>query len=119
MAQIKIYGLRETLDNQKSQVSEAIHRAVTESLGLPFEKRFHRFFAMEEDDFCFLRPLETIFNLEISMFEGRTTDNQKQVIRALFHELGALGFAPHDVEITIFETPRHNSGAFAARAATN
>lgn len=111
MAQIKIYGLRETLSNNKTQVSQAIHRAVTESLGLPIEKRFHRFIAFDEEDFLFPSDRSKRYLiLEISMFEGRTIETKKQLIRALFHELNALGFAPHDVEITIFETPRHNWG---------
>lgn len=48
--------------------------------------------------------------VEISLFEGHTKETKKSLIRGLFAELGALGFAAQDVEITIFETPRHNWG---------
>jgi phenylpyruvate tautomerase PptA (4-oxalocrotonate tautomerase family) len=49
--------------------------------------------------------------IEISMFEGRSVEAKKALIRLLFERLGAvLGIGPQDVEITIFETPMHNRG---------
>ena len=111
MAQIKIYGLRETLNEHKIQISEAIHGAVIESLALPVDKRFHRFFALDEDDFLFPSDRSKRYLiLEISMFEGRSIETKKQLTRALFRNLSALDFNSQDVEITIFETPRHNWG---------
>jgi phenylpyruvate tautomerase PptA (4-oxalocrotonate tautomerase family) len=45
------------------------------------------------------------------MFEGRTVEAKKNLIRLLFTRIEAeAGIRPHDVEITIFETPRHNWG---------
>ena len=111
MAQIKIYGLRETIDENKSQISEAIHGAVIESLALPVDKRFHRFLALDEADFLFPSDRSNRYLIiEISMFEGRSIETKKRLIRALFEKLNAQNFAPQDVEITIFETPRHNWG---------
>jgi phenylpyruvate tautomerase PptA (4-oxalocrotonate tautomerase family) len=45
------------------------------------------------------------------MFEGRSVETKKQLIRALFARLHQQGLvSPQDLEITITETPRHNWG---------
>ena len=111
MAQIKIYGLQSALQNRQREISDAIHAAVVESLALPQDKRFHRFFALDRDDFFF--PADRSDNyliLEISMFEGRSVETKKQLIRALSDHLNEIGIAPQDVEITLFETPRAHWG---------
>lgn len=111
MAQIKIYGLKSALEGRRDAISDAIHGAVMEHLGLPREKRFHRFLALEPEDFVFPADRSASYLiLEISMFEGRAVDTKKALIRGLFANLGALGLAASNVEITIFETPRSNWG---------
>jgi phenylpyruvate tautomerase PptA (4-oxalocrotonate tautomerase family) len=111
LAQIKIYGLRSALQGRHEVLSNAIHRAVTEVLALPQEKRFHRFIALETDAFFFPPDRSEKYTIiEISMFEGRETQTKKQLIRRLFEELQQIGIEPQDVEITIFETPRANWG---------
>jgi hypothetical protein len=42
MAQIKIYGLRTSLDPIKKQLSDAIHGCVVEAFRYPADKRAHR-----------------------------------------------------------------------------
>lgn len=112
MAQIKIYGLRAHLDKHRSSLSDAIHAGVMDALSYPAEKRFHRFIALEPDDFVFptdRTPQYTI--IEISMFEGRSVDAKKALIRALYTNIGrACGIEANDVEITISETPKENWG---------
>ena len=111
MAQVKITALKSALEGRKLQISNAIHAALVEHLSLPNEKRFHRFFALEADDFLFpVDRSDAYLILEISMFEGRARETKKALIGALFANLGALGIASQDVEITIFETPRANWG---------
>ena len=45
------------------------------------------------------------------MFEGRSIEAKKRLIRLLFERLEReCGIAPMDVEVTIFETPQHNWG---------
>lgn len=45
------------------------------------------------------------------MFEGRTVEAKKALIRLMFERFEKeLGIAPVDLEMTIFETPRHNWG---------
>ena len=45
------------------------------------------------------------------MFEGRAVETKKRLLRLLFERLEQdLEIMPQDVEITIFETPKHNWG---------
>jgi phenylpyruvate tautomerase PptA (4-oxalocrotonate tautomerase family) len=47
--------------------------------------------------------------VEISMFEGRSKEPKKELMRLLFRRFEAeLGIAPQDLEITIRESPRKN-----------
>jgi phenylpyruvate tautomerase PptA (4-oxalocrotonate tautomerase family) len=49
--------------------------------------------------------------IELSMFEGRSVETKKALIRLLFKRFERiLNISPPDVEITIFETPQHNWG---------
>ena len=112
MAQIKIYGLKQHLNPIKAQLSDVIHACVVEALAFPPGKRAHRFFPLEVEDFYYpsdRSPRYTI--LEISLFEGRSIETKKHLIRLLFERTQqALNFTPADLEITMTETPRHNWG---------
>lgn len=112
MAQIKIYGESRHLNAIKLKLSDVIHACVVEALQFPPDKRAHRFFPLAEDDF-FYPPGRTkqYTIIEISMFEGRSVETKKRLIRLLFERLaGELGIGAQDIEITIFETPKQNWG---------
>jgi len=112
MAQIKIYGVKEHLNPIKAQLSDVIHSCVVDALAFPKDKRAHRFFPLDAEDFYYTAgrtPRYTI--VEISMFEGRTIETKKQLIRLLFERTQQeLDLSPADLEITITETPKHNWG---------
>jgi phenylpyruvate tautomerase PptA (4-oxalocrotonate tautomerase family) len=112
MSQVKIFGQRQVLREKRAALSDAIHASLVEAIGLPAEKRFQRFIGLDAADF--IAPAdrsEQYIIIEISMFEGRSDESKKHLIRTLFAQLeSACGIAPHDVEITIFETPRQNWG---------
>lgn len=112
MAQVKIYGLRDQLDPVKRRLSDAIHAAVVEALAYPLDKRAHRFFPLERDDFFYPAGRTDRYTIvEISMFEGRTMETKKRLIRLLFERVReACGIGPADFEVTIFETPRGHWG---------
>lgn len=112
MGQIKVFGLKDTLAPIKETLSSAIHAAVVEAFQYPQEKKFHRFFPMEKEDFYFGSDrTENYIIIEISVFEGRSVEAKKKLIHLLYEKIGhACGISAQDVEITIFETPKHNWG---------
>ena len=112
MAQIKIYGIGTHLDPVKAKLSEVIHSCVVDALQFPAEKRAHRFFPLDAADFFYpAGRTERHTIIEISMFEGRSVETKKRLIRILFQRIHAeLGISPQDIEVTITETPKHNWG---------
>jgi len=111
MAQIVVYGHAAALRPRITELSDAIHAAAVEALGLPQAKRFHRFIPLDPD--CFIAPDDRSLDytiVEVTMFEERSVDTKKNFIRRLIQGLGSLGISATDVEITITETPRANWG---------
>lgn len=112
MGQIKIYGVKERLNPIKETLSNIIHSCMVDALEYPLDKKFHRFFPMDKEDFYFASERTQSYTIiEISMFEGRTIQAKKQLVKLLFERINnQLNISPQDVEITIFETPKHNWG---------
>ena len=112
MAQIKIYGLKDRVEPRREKLSDVIHSCIVDALGMPVDKRFHRFFPLQKADFIFpAGRSDDYIIIEISMFEGRTVATKKHLIALLFERIGSeLQIGAEDIEITIFETPRHNWG---------
>ncbi len=112
LSQIKIYGVKERLNPIKATLSDIIHACMVEALGLPDDKKFHRFFPMDKEDFYYPSDRTASYTiLEISMFEGRTVATKKQLLTLLFDKIHSqLAIAPQDIEMTIFETPKHHWG---------
>ncbi len=113
MGQIKIHGVADRLRPRRAQVSDAVHAAVVEAFAYPPDKRAHRFFYFDPEDYLY-PPADgrgddyTI--IEISIFEGRSTEAKKNLIRLIFDNLNQIGLTPVNVEITLTETPRANWG---------
>jgi phenylpyruvate tautomerase PptA (4-oxalocrotonate tautomerase family) len=112
MAQVKVYGRKGHLRQAREEISAVIHACVVEALGLPPEKKFHRFLPLEDEDFLFPSDRTERYTIvEISMFEGRTVEAKKRLIRLLYERFESKpGISPQDLEITIFETPRRDWG---------
>ncbi|MBD2777968.1 tautomerase family protein [Iningainema tapete] len=112
MSQVKIYGIKEHLDPIKQKLSDVIHSCVVDALQYPLDKRAHRFFPLHASDFFYPSGRTDGYTIiEISMFEGRSVDAKKQLIRLLFERVQQeLDISPQDLEITILETPKHNWG---------
>jgi 4-oxalocrotonate tautomerase family enzyme len=119
MAQVVVYGRRQSLDQRRSALSEAIHAAIMSALDYPPEKRFQRFIPLDEDDFIYPADRGADYTIiEISMFEGRTDAAKRALIAELFTRVETLaGISPHSLEITITETPRVNWGIRGQNAA--
>jgi phenylpyruvate tautomerase PptA (4-oxalocrotonate tautomerase family) len=112
MAQVKIYGLKSSLAEKSASLSFAIHAAVVEALAYPPDKKFHRFIALEKSEFIYPPDRSDNYTIiEISMFEGRSIEAKKSLIRLIFANIEReAGIDPHDIEITIFETPKASWG---------
>ena len=112
MSQVKIFGLRSHLGPVIPAVSDTIHSCVVDALHYPRDKRAHRFIQLETSEF-FYPPgrTEKYTIVEFSMFEGRSVEAKKTLIRLMFERFqNQLGIGPNDLEMTIFETPMHNWG---------
>ena len=112
MPQTKIYGISQYLNPIKNQLSAVIHSCFVDALQYPVEKYFHRFFPMDKSDFIFPSDKsQSYIIIEISMFEGRSDETKKNLIRLLIKRISErFRISQNDIEITIFETPKHNWG---------
>lgn len=112
MAQVKIYALASALTGQRERVSSTVHSCLVDAFALPENKRFHRFFPLEPENFIFPAGRSERYTvLEIHMFEGRSAEAKKRLIRLLFERFTAeLGYDVNDLELTLLETPQENWG---------
>jgi len=112
VAQIKIYGLKSNLDKNRFLISTSLHNAVMSALEYPPEKKFHRFITLEPSEFIYPSDRsEKYMIVEISMFEGRSIEAKKALIKGIYSNINKhAGITPQDIEITIFETPKENWG---------
>ena len=112
MPTAKIFGLREKLVPVRRALSTALHSCVADALKFPADKPLQRFFPLDREDFVF--PTDRTENytiIEISMFEGRSVETKKQLVRLIYERVpAATGIRREDIDITIFETPRHAWG---------
>lgn len=112
MAQIKIYGIKERLALIRELLSETIHESAVEALGLPVDKKFHRFFLMEKENMLYPEGRTDAYTIiEISLIEGRTVEAKKLLVRLLFDKIrDKVGIQHQDIEICIQESPASNWG---------
>jgi len=112
MAHIKIFGNKKFLQGKKEKISEEIHKAVVMAFQYPKDKKFHRYFDMEEENFIYPKDRsEKYLIIEISIFEGRSNEAKRTLIREIYKNLkNSLGIEGIDIEITISETPKVNWG---------
>jgi phenylpyruvate tautomerase PptA (4-oxalocrotonate tautomerase family) len=112
MAQVKIYGRAGHLSAHRETLSDCVHSCLVDALQLPADKRFQRFVGLADGDLVAPGDRSERYTIiEISMFEGRSVEAKKALIRLLFQRCAErIGIQPDDLEITIFETPRWNWG---------
>ena len=84
MSQIKVFGLRSHLGPIIPQVSDIIHSCVVDALDYPPDKRAHRFFQLDRSEFFYPAGRTDQYTIiELSMFEGRTTETKRKLIRLI------------------------------------
>ncbi len=106
---IVVYGIKESLNPIKARMSDVIHGCMQSVLGMPDDKRAHRFIPMNKEDFYYPGGRSNAYTvIEINMMQGREKETQKELIKSLFQEFEKqLGIMPIDLEITIKEQPPH------------
>ncbi len=109
---IRIYGIKEQLNPMKAQLSDVINQCMVEALCFPDNKRSHRFFPMEKENYYYPEGgIDAYIIIEISMMSGRSVEAKKKLIHLLFKKIESeLGVQSINVEITIFELPACNWG---------
>jgi phenylpyruvate tautomerase PptA (4-oxalocrotonate tautomerase family) len=67
---------------------------------------------VDEEDFLYPSGRSERYTIiEISLFEGRSDEAKKALIRSLYANFRArLAYNPEDLEVTLFETPQANWG---------
>ncbi|MCL1048534.1 tautomerase family protein [Shewanella abyssi] len=106
---IVIYGIKENLSPIKAELSNAIHQSMQTILGMPEDKRAHRFIPLDKSDFYYPSGRSDAYIvIEINMMAGRTVATKKALIKSLFKQIEAqANILPIDIEITIKEQPKH------------
>ena len=106
---IIVYGIKEQLNPIKAQLSDVIHACMQTALGMPEDKRAHRFIPMEAGDFYLPGGRSTAYTvIEVNMMAGRQVDTKKALIKLLFTAIEErLSIDPVDIEITIHEQEPH------------
>lgn len=109
---IVIYGIDENLNPIKAKLSDILHGCMQSVLGMPEDKRAHRFVPLERENFYYPGGRSDAYTvIEINMMAGRSQETQKALIKAIFRELESkLLLSPIDVEITIKEQQPYQWG---------
>ena len=106
---ITVYGIDEFLNSVKSEMSDVLHSCMIDILGMPEDKRAHRFVPLDKSNYYYPDGRTDKYTvIEINMMQGREIETKKALIKAIFHKFeSVLGIMPIDVEITINEQPAH------------
>lgn len=109
---IVIYGIDTQLNPIKAELSNVIHGAMQSVLGLPEDKRAHRFIPMDKSDFYAPGGRSDAYTvIEINLMAGREIATQKRLIKTLFADIGRqLGIQPVDIEVIIKEQAPYQWG---------
>ena len=106
---IVVYGIKEHLNPIKAKLSSVIHESMQKILGMPEDKRAHRFIPLVKEDFYYPGGRSEAYTvIEINMMQGREKETLKALIKDLFKNIEEkLNISPADIEITINEQPAH------------
>lgn len=109
---IVVYGIDKNLNPIKRTLSDVIHSCMQSVLGMPEDKRAHRFVPLSQDNFFYPDGRSDAYTvIEINMMKGRKVETQKLLIKELFNQIEAkVGISPIDIEITIKEQEKYQWG---------
>jgi phenylpyruvate tautomerase PptA (4-oxalocrotonate tautomerase family) len=90
---------------------EAVYQAQREALKVPQGDRQIRYIEHKPDYFA-VPPgkTENYTLVEFVLFPGRTLDAKRHLYKSIVRRFGALGIAPSDIFIVVYEPPLDNWG---------
>jgi phenylpyruvate tautomerase PptA (4-oxalocrotonate tautomerase family) len=115
MPLVRISLLAGKPESHKQKVSEAIHRALVETIGIPAQDRFHVITEHAPADFVYdpqylnIQRTGDLVIIQITLSAGRTLEVRKALYRRvadLLHQ--EAGWRKEDVFINLVETAKEN-----------
>lgn len=115
MPLVRISLLAGKPESHKRKVSDAVHRALVETIAIPAQDRFHIITEHSPEDFIYdpeylnVRRTNNLVIIQITMSAGRTLEVRKSLYRRmadLLHE--EAGTRKEDVFINLVETAKEN-----------
>ncbi len=115
MPLVRISLLAGKPESHKQKVSEAIHRALVETIGIPAQDRFHVITEHARADFIYdplylnVQRTGDLVVIQITLSAGRTLEVRKTIYRRiadLLHQ--EAGLRKEDVLINLVETAKEN-----------
>jgi phenylpyruvate tautomerase PptA (4-oxalocrotonate tautomerase family) len=102
-------------ESHKRKVSEAVHRALVETISIPAQDRFHILTEHSAADFIYdpeylkIHRTNDLVIIQITMSEGRTLEVRKALYRRIADLLSQeAGLRKEDVFINLVETAKEN-----------
>lgn len=115
MPLVRISLLAGKAESHKRKVSDAIHRALVETISIPAQDRFHVITEHVPADFIYdpeylnVRRTNDLVIIQITMSAGRTLEVRKSLYRRIAELLNQeAGLRKEDVFINLVETAKEN-----------
>lgn len=108
MPTTRIETRRGWIGNRRTELLEAVQRALVFGLKIPETDRAVRLIEYESEDF--ICASERAVEIEIALFVGRSIEAKRRLYRAIVDELQAFGVKPSDVKVVLHEVARENWG---------
>ncbi|MDX2191040.1 MAG: tautomerase family protein [Bacteroidota bacterium] len=112
MAIVKVHGVKRNILINRDKMSQIIHECMVIKLGLPADKRYHFFHAIDRESVYYPSDRTDRYTLiEITLFEGRPQDKIKEVIHLILERIcDDLDLPKDDVEVIVYPVPKNSWG---------
>ena len=108
-----------TLD-ERQQLFQAVHDALTEAFQIPDDDRTQRIVEHERENFEIPPGSSNRFTLiEITAFPGRSANAKRNLYRTLVQRLGEIAIDPTDVSVVILEPMLESWGVRGGHSAAD
>ena len=111
MPHAAIHRRRDVPPRDRGALVAAVNRAMITALRVPEDSHPVRLSEYDADAFLIPKGCGDGFTLvDITIYPGRTPETKRALYRFVIAELEALGIAPMDVRIVLYEVPREHWG---------